>query len=95
MCKEMPVILVNKVVDPKKINQKNWRAGEEERHKGSFAQKTHFSLEPNSAPIFKTNPNFHVAARGRVARFFLVQYTKITKNIPDYRKIYQMTIICI
>jgi hypothetical protein len=35
MCKEMPVIPVNKVVDPKKNNQnKICRAKEEERHKG-------------------------------------------------------------
>jgi hypothetical protein len=39
-CKEMPVIPVNKVVDPKKNNQKKWRAKEEERHKGSLTQKT-------------------------------------------------------
>jgi hypothetical protein len=25
MCKEMPVILVNKVVDPKRIIRKKWR----------------------------------------------------------------------
>jgi deoxycytidine triphosphate deaminase len=31
----MSVILVNNVVDPKKNNQKKWRAEEEERHKGS------------------------------------------------------------
>jgi hypothetical protein len=39
MCKEMPVIPVNKVnkeVDPKR---KKWRAGEEERHKGLLTQK--------------------------------------------------------
>jgi hypothetical protein len=35
MCKEMPV---NKVVDPKRINSKKWRAKEEERHKGSLTQ---------------------------------------------------------
>jgi hypothetical protein len=34
MCKEMLVILVNRVVDPKRIIVKNWRAEEEERHKG-------------------------------------------------------------
>jgi hypothetical protein len=34
MCKELPVILVNKVVDPKRIIGKQWRAKEEERHKG-------------------------------------------------------------
>jgi hypothetical protein len=33
MCKEMPVNLVNRVVDPKRIIGKKWRAGEEERHK--------------------------------------------------------------
>jgi hypothetical protein len=38
MCKEMPVIPVNRVVDPKRIIEK-WRAKEEERHKGSQTQK--------------------------------------------------------
>jgi hypothetical protein len=36
MCKELPVILVNKVVDPKRIMGKKWRAEEEEGHKGSL-----------------------------------------------------------
>jgi hypothetical protein len=35
MCKEMPVIQVNKV-DPKRIIRKKRRAEEEERHKGSL-----------------------------------------------------------
>jgi hypothetical protein len=39
MCKEMPVIPVNRVVDPKKNNWKKWRAKEEERHKGSLTPK--------------------------------------------------------
>jgi hypothetical protein len=39
MCKEMPVILFNRVVDPKRIIGKKWRAKEEERHKGSLTQK--------------------------------------------------------
>jgi hypothetical protein len=39
MCKEMPVIPVNKVVDPKRIIRKKWRAEEEGRHKGSLTQK--------------------------------------------------------
>jgi hypothetical protein len=34
--KEMPVIPINKVVDPKRIIGKKWRAEEEERHKGSL-----------------------------------------------------------
>jgi hypothetical protein len=38
--KEMPVILVSKVVDPKRNNQKKWRAKEEERHKGLLTKKT-------------------------------------------------------
>jgi hypothetical protein len=39
MCKEMPVIPVDRTVDPKRIIGKKWRAGEEERHKGSLIQK--------------------------------------------------------
>jgi hypothetical protein len=39
MCKEMLVILVNKVVDPKRIIGKKWRVEEEERHKGSLTPK--------------------------------------------------------
>jgi hypothetical protein len=39
MRKEMPVIPVYKVVDPKRTIKK-WRTEEEERHKGSLAQKT-------------------------------------------------------
>jgi hypothetical protein len=40
MCKEMPVILVSKVVDLKKNNWKKLRAEEEEeRHKGSLTKK--------------------------------------------------------
>jgi hypothetical protein len=36
MCKEMPVIPGNRVVDPKRIIIKKWRAKKEERHKGSL-----------------------------------------------------------
>jgi hypothetical protein len=39
MCKEMLVIPVNKVVDPKRIIGKKWRAEEEERHKGLLTKK--------------------------------------------------------
>jgi hypothetical protein len=41
----MPVIPVNKVVDPKKNNRKKWRAEEEERHKVSLTQKNHGSVD--------------------------------------------------
>jgi hypothetical protein len=40
VCKELRVIPVNKVVDPKRIIRKKWRDKEEERHKGSLTQKT-------------------------------------------------------
>jgi hypothetical protein len=39
MCKEMPVIPVNRVVDEKRIIERKWRAGTEERYKGSLTQK--------------------------------------------------------
>jgi hypothetical protein len=39
MCKEFPVIPFNKVVDPKRIIRKKWRAKEEESHKGLLTQK--------------------------------------------------------
>jgi hypothetical protein len=35
----MPVIPVNRVVDPKRKIGKKWRAEEEERRKGSLAKK--------------------------------------------------------
>jgi hypothetical protein len=41
MCKELPVILVNKVVDPKRIIRQKWRA-KEERHKGLLTHKKQF-----------------------------------------------------
>jgi hypothetical protein len=44
MCKEMPVIPVNRVVDPQK-NWKKWRAKEEEWHKGLMTP-------PNPPPHF-------------------------------------------
>jgi hypothetical protein len=53
MCKELPVILVNKVVDPKRIIGKKWRAEEEERHKGSLTQKRTWQHEQLSSAICK------------------------------------------
>jgi hypothetical protein len=46
MCKEMPVILVNKVVDPNRIIGKKWRAKEEERHKGSLTPQIYIYGRP-------------------------------------------------
>jgi hypothetical protein len=40
MCKEMPVIPVNRMVDKKRIMRK-MGAEEEERHKGSLTKKTY------------------------------------------------------
>jgi hypothetical protein len=42
MCKELPVIPVNKVVGPKRIIGQKWRAKEDERHKGSLTHKKIF-----------------------------------------------------
>jgi hypothetical protein len=39
MCKEMPVIPVDKVVDPERTTGEKWRAKQEERHKGVADQK--------------------------------------------------------
>jgi hypothetical protein len=39
MCKEMPVIPVNRVLDPKRIFRKKWRHKEEERHKELLTKK--------------------------------------------------------
>jgi hypothetical protein len=38
MCKEIPVIPVNRVVDKKRIIQKKWKAEKEKRHKGSLTK---------------------------------------------------------
>jgi hypothetical protein len=35
----LPVILVNKVVDPKRIIRKKWGAKKEERHNGLLTKK--------------------------------------------------------
>jgi hypothetical protein len=51
MCKEMPVIPVNKVVDQKRIIGKKWRAEEEERHKGLLTQKKKDSFCANETFI--------------------------------------------
>jgi hypothetical protein len=45
----LPVILVNTVVDPKRIIGKKWRAEEEERHGGSLTQK---NKQKNIAMLF-------------------------------------------
>jgi hypothetical protein len=42
----MPVIPVNRVVDPKRIIRKKWRAKEEERHKGSLTPPSHPHKKP-------------------------------------------------
>jgi hypothetical protein len=49
MCKEVPVILVNKAVDPKRIIGKKWRAEEEERHKGLLTRKKNILCLPSDA----------------------------------------------
>jgi hypothetical protein len=44
MCKELPVISVNTVVDKKRIIGKNGGAEEEERHKGSLTKNGMFTM---------------------------------------------------
>jgi hypothetical protein len=46
MCKQMPVIPVNRVVDKKKNNQKKWRPEDEELHKWSLTTKKHKNIGP-------------------------------------------------
>jgi hypothetical protein len=46
MCKELLVIPVNKVVDPKRIIGKKWRAEEEERHKGLLTPQKMSAIGP-------------------------------------------------
>jgi hypothetical protein len=45
MCKELLVIPVNKVVDPKRIIRTKWMAKVEERHKGSLTKKNLFAWQ--------------------------------------------------
>jgi hypothetical protein len=47
MCKELPVIPVNRVVDKKRIIRKKWRAVEEEKHKVSLTSRNF--LKPSSS----------------------------------------------
>jgi hypothetical protein len=59
MCKEMPVIAVDKVVDPKKNNWEKGRAEEEERHKGLLTKKfKHRLLQPSIIYIDQADKTF-------------------------------------
>jgi hypothetical protein len=53
----MPVIPVNRVVDPKRIIGKKWRVVEEERHKGLLTQKKR-KKEKRLKWIFSENCGF-------------------------------------
>jgi hypothetical protein len=67
MCKELPVIPVNKVVDPKRIIGKKWRA-EEERHKGSRTRKKSTSKFPTvkvSTKLPKMYNSFDPSCQGQ------------------------------
>jgi hypothetical protein len=48
MCKEMPVILVSKVVDPKRNNRKKWRAEEEAQ---GVVEKNFTNERPLVSPV--------------------------------------------
>jgi hypothetical protein len=58
MCKELPVIPVNKVVDPKRIIGKKWRAKEEEWHKGLLTQKGDIFFQLISALLCEVKRGF-------------------------------------
>jgi uncharacterized protein YjbI with pentapeptide repeats len=47
MCKEMPVIPADRVVDKKRIINKKWRAEEEERHSGLLTKKGKDTFQTN------------------------------------------------
>jgi hypothetical protein len=69
MCKEMPVIPVNKVVDPKIIIGKKWRAEEEERHKGSLTPPPKKKKQQRKlflvALSFQPNPSVKMFGTGK------------------------------
>jgi hypothetical protein len=87
MCKEMPVILVNKVVDLKSIIGKKWRA-KEERHKGSLTPKKYI-LDRKAilvmAHCFRHLNNCLISCYSSHIRFFVhflsKIYFKIINNI--------------
>jgi hypothetical protein len=61
MCKEMPVILVDRVVEKKRIIRNKWRAKEEERYKVSLPppKKTNKVIITPQVSIIK---NLHTIA---------------------------------
>jgi hypothetical protein len=64
MCKEMPVIPVSRVVDPKRIIGKKWRAAkEEERHKGSLTHKKCLILNGLGPTMYVQNFHKHPGHR--------------------------------
>jgi hypothetical protein len=56
----MPVIPVNKVVDPKRIIGKKWRAEEEERHKGLLTKNLFTYTTKQFGDQLKKLPFFNV-----------------------------------
>jgi hypothetical protein len=62
----MPVILVSKVVDPKKNNWKKWRAKEEERHKRL--------LTPKNIRTFQNNKHVFLKSTGHGNRDYIQSY---------------------
>jgi hypothetical protein len=52
MCKEMPVIPVDRVVDKKRIIRKKGRAEEVKSHKGSLTQKSKVNVKMGQNVFF-------------------------------------------
>jgi hypothetical protein len=84
MCKEMPVIPVNKVVDPKRKIGK--RRAEEERHKGLLTKKKYFEVKKGRPPLsfslplglfFRQNLQTHHPIKATTTRTMAAKMAKI------------------
>jgi hypothetical protein len=92
MCKELPVIPVNRVVGPNKNNQKKWRAEEEESHKGLLTP-THpekccrieiITLAPVQSLVCKLASTSSVCFSVTKTRFVCPDSEFRSKALPDF-----------
>jgi hypothetical protein len=80
MCKEMPVIPVNKVVDPKRIIGKKWRAKEkEERHKGSLTKKNFNFMHSQTSKRYSQIRHFVMTLFQGQALFSFMRYIPVRR----------------
>jgi hypothetical protein len=76
MRKELLVILVNKVVDRKRIIGKKWRAKKEDRHKGS--------LTPQKILAIRECKNLHYIRVANLSRFSWAVSIISQQSIPIF-----------